>query len=331
MFDKIVIVTKKTRVQELEQKFNQVAQAKFYIENSGQSFHIYQQAHDNYFRAIEEIRKLIPGDVKYQYIDRDFLPNFLFGEKDLVVTIGPDGLVINTAKYLTNQPILALNPDPERIDGIMIPFNLTDLKKSIVKVFDGKFATKSISMAKARLNDGQELFGVNDLFIGANSHVSFRYNLNYSGQSELQSSSGIIISTGAGSTGWFKSVVNGARGIWSKYNPMPENTESVSKTKKKSRKKDGNKKNGEIDTAFPWDSKYLYFSIREPFPSKVSGVKLVFGMIDASNPLTIESNMPQGGVIFSDGIQKDFLEFNSGKTAQISVAGKSAVLITGVV
>jgi len=55
-------------------------------------------------------------------------------------------------------------------------------------------------MARARLNDGQELLALNDLFIGRRTHVSARYALRVGDYVEDQSSSGIIVSTGAGST-----------------------------------------------------------------------------------------------------------------------------------
>jgi hypothetical protein len=37
--------------------------------------------------------------------------------------------------------------------------------------------------------------------------------------------------------------------------------------------------------------------------------------------------MPENGVIFSDGIEADFLEFSSGVTATISVADKAGQLV----
>ncbi|HEX7197961.1 MAG TPA: hypothetical protein VF213_00700, partial [Dongiaceae bacterium] len=65
----------------------------------------------------------LPGGLKQHVIERVFLPNYVFAASDLVVTVGPDGLVVNTAKYLGTQPILAVNPDPQRVDGILLPFS----------------------------------------------------------------------------------------------------------------------------------------------------------------------------------------------------------------
>jgi hypothetical protein len=78
---------------------------------------------------------------------------------------------------------------------------------------------------------------------------------------------------------------------------------------------------------FPWDADYLYFTVREPFPSRRTGCSLVFGRISASASLTLESHMPENGVIFSDGIEGDFLEFNSGSRAVIALARRQGVLV----
>jgi hypothetical protein len=79
----------------------------------------------------------------------------------------------------------------------------------------------------------------------------------------------------------------------------------------------------------PWDTTELVYSVREPFPSKVTGTQLTFGVIDKHHPLTITSHMADNGVIFSDGIEADYLSFNSGATATISVANKKANILCG--
>jgi hypothetical protein len=39
------------------------------------------------------------------------------------------------------------------------------------------------------------------------------------------------------------------------------------------------------------------------------------------------SQMPENGVIFSDGIESDYLEFNSGTLAEIGIAEKKGQLV----
>src|ERR1700746_4011675 len=123
MYQKIVLVTRKTRLEELVERFNTREQAKFYIEHMGLDFSDYDREHATYAGAVRQLRRDLEGLLpKLQVIDRGFLPTFLFTPEDLVVTIGQDGLVVNTAKYLSGQPVVAVNPDPSRYDGILLPY-----------------------------------------------------------------------------------------------------------------------------------------------------------------------------------------------------------------
>lgn len=310
--DKIIVITKKTALEELIERFNTRAQAQFYIEHLGASFAEYDAAHGAYYRALDAVQDALPRGVRAQFIERSFLPTFLFGPNDLVVTLGPDGLVVNTSKYLTTQPILALNPDPQRVDGILVPFPYHDAAALFVNVLQNKFTRKRISMAQAALNDGQTLYAVNDLFIGVRTHTSARYELRFGGAREQQSSSGIIVSTGAGSTGWYRSILTGAAGVMEYFTDAPE----VKATRAEYR--------------FDWEADYLYFAVREPFISKTSSAQMSFGRIEKNQTLDLVSEMPQNGVIFSDGVEADYLKFNSGALAQIGLAEKKVNLIVNV-
>lgn len=162
---------------------------------------------------------------------------------------------------------------------------------------------KTVTFAQATTNDGQSLLAVNDLFIGPKSHTSARYILQWSGAQEAQSSSGIIVSTGLGSTGWFQSILAGAMAITGETShPLLQ--------------------------GFNWSERKLQFSVREPFPSRTTGVALTFGTIEPDSPLQLESLMPENGVIFSDGIEDDYLQFNAGCIAHIGIADIQGQLIS---
>ena len=115
LYEKVVIVTRRTQLEELAQRFNTAAQARFYLEHAGEDFAPIEADHAAYHRVLDGIRGLVPRGMKRQVIDRAFLPQFSFGESDLVVTVGPDGLVVNTAKYLAGQPINYPAYDVERL------------------------------------------------------------------------------------------------------------------------------------------------------------------------------------------------------------------------
>ena len=305
-FDKVVLVTRQTALEELVGRFNTAGQARFYIEHAGGSFASYEDAHRAYARALAEVKRRLPRAVKQQVIDRAWLPTFTFGPRDLVITLGQDGLVVNTAKYLTEQAIIALNPDPERIDGILNPLLPCELPPALEACASDAARIARVSMAVARVSDGRELVAVNDLFVGPRTHGSARYLLRHRKLSEEQSSSGLIVSTGAGSTGWLKSVVAGALGIASAVT---------------------GKSLAASDTRFDWESERLRFFVREPFASRTTRATLVTGTLEAREELTIESRMPDQGVIFSDGVESDYLPFNAGTTARIGLSSRKAHLV----
>ena len=90
----------------------------------------------------------------------------------ILSSLGQDGLVANTLKYLDGQHVIGLNPDPKRWDGVPLPFGVADLAGIVAEEIRGRRPVKSVTMAKATLNTGTELYAVNDLFIGPRSHIS---------------------------------------------------------------------------------------------------------------------------------------------------------------
>lgn len=303
--DKIIIVRDKTRLEQLIERFNSKAQAKFYLERSGEDFGFYEQEHNTFYTSFTHIQKGISPLFKSKVLFRSYLPTYMFAEGDLVVVIGQDGLVANTAKYVNGLPIVAVNPDEERYDGVLLPHNPRTFLSAIKGFVNGTHESRKVTMAQATMNDGQTLLAFNDFYIGAASHISSRYNLEFGGKRESQSSSGVLVSTGAGSTGWISSVFN-----------MTNNINNYFYNQKR-----------EFYAGLNWENDKLLFVVREPFLSKMSQIDLGYGTIKRGRKLKIESKMPTKGVIFSDGIEADFLNFNSGSTLEIGVAEEKAKLI----
>jgi len=327
--NKIILVSRPTRAAELKRRFSTRTQAKFYVSHLGQDFSDYEREDEQYAAAVREVHQTLEGLGRVQLIDRSFLPNFVFGPEDIVVVLGQDGLVANTVKYLSGQPVIGVNPDPARWDGQLLPFQLPDVGKVLPEVFQRRRPTQSVTMAQATLNTGETMYAVNDLFIGARTHVSARYTISVGGRTEHHSSSGVIVSTGVGSTGWLRSLLTGAAGIvrsagvptahalpWEPGRQPPAPTKGPAPSTACSARSE-----------FPWNADYLCFTVREPFPSKTTQASLVFGRITAQQPLVLVSLMPEGGVIFSDGVEQDFLEFRSGTRASVGLADKKGCLV----
>lgn len=303
---KIILVTRKTRLEELVARYNTVEQARFQAEHLGMDFSDFLLEDRVHAAAVAEVAGCLQAHGRLQHLERAFLPNFLFPPDCLVVVVGQDGLVANTLKYLDGQPLLAVNPDPARWDGVLLPFVPADVAKVLQEVLFGRRPVREVTMGHVRLSDGQELRAVNDFFIGARSHVSARYELEIDGRHERQSSSGVIVSTGLGSTGWLRSVLTGARAV-----------AGVESEGARALREHG----------FAWEERRLTFSVREPFPSRWGQAGLVFGDVRPDRPLRVRSLMPEGGVIFSDGIESDALEFRSGLEASVELDTKRGRLV----
>ena len=66
---------------------------------------------------------------------------------------------------------------------------------------------------------------------------------------------------------------------------------------------------------------------RLPFVSRHSQANIVAGMVEREQTLVLEWLMPSGGVIFSDGIEADYLQFNSGSSVTVRAAEETAQLV----
>jgi NAD kinase len=302
-----IIVKNKTRLEVLIERFNTKAQAKFYIERSGGNFEDYEVEDRIFHESLSLIQRQLSKVIKNKIIERAYVPSFIFSKDQVVIVVGQDGLVANTAKYVNEIPIVAVNPDTARYDGYLLPFDKHNFIRGVRDVISGGYKFRSVTLAEAVLNDKQRLLAFNDLFIGASTHISARYQISFGASSEQQSSSGIIVSTKAGSTGWLSSIFNMTAGM---HNFVTHHDEK----KRTLRLKDDQ----------------LMFVVREPFESKVTQAGLMAGIITGKSKLVVESLMPTKGVIFSDGIETDFLNFNSGSIATIRSAKEHAKLVIAV-
>ncbi len=326
--NKIVLVTRPTRLAELVIRFNTVSQARFYIEHQGADFSDYLREDEVYHHALRETQTTLGQMGRVQIVDRGFLPNFVFAPEDTVVTLGQDGLVANTLKYLNGQPVVGVNPDPERWDGKLLRFKVADLAMIMPEVMAHRRSTKTVTMAKATLNNGQTMYAVNDLFIGPRTHTSIRYVIQSGELREPQSSSGVVVSTGMGSTGWMKSLLTGAAAITQSIGSPQTQQFAGDLFETKSRARDPKTRvRPSVKTEFAWNADYLFFTVREPFPTHTTRTSLVFGQITGGTPLVLQSQAAENGVIFSDGVEKDFLEFNSGTQAVIGIAERKGTLV----
>ncbi|MEE8391606.1 MAG: hypothetical protein V3S14_12530 [Anaerolineae bacterium] len=287
---RIVLVTRKTPLELLLEHHGTLAQARFYLRSRGQKILEHEETYERSEVALAQVLNAIPPNQRRVRLDRSDLDRFLFAPDDIVVIVGQDGLVPNTAKYLHGQLAIGINPDADRYDGVLCPHSPAAIAELLdwSKLGNGKeYKIERRVMAVAQREDGQRLLALNEVFIGHRSHQSARYRIQVGGHKERQSSSGVICATGTGSTGWARSIAEQRR----------------------------------LDVPLPTpEQPRLAWFIREPFPSVYTGTKLDFGFVEPGQQLVLHSEMGEGGIIFADGIESDNVEFLDGHTVSIGIA-----------
>ncbi len=296
MTSRVVMVTRETEFERLIANHATRGQAEFFLASRGQSIDGIEVTHRRFEQTLHRVMAAIPPEWRRNRVRRSELDRFLFEPRDLVVIVGQDGLVANVAKYLHGQRVIGVNPDQSLYDGILVPFASEQVAGILVPAMSGEIETQSRTMVKATLDDGQQLLALNEIFLGHRGHQSARYLISNGGCEEHQSSSGIIVATGTGATGWARSI------------------------DRERRKR--------VKVPLPEDER-LAFYVREAFPSVATGTSLTSGLIDTRQRLHIRSEMNDGGVIFGDGIEADNLQFNWGRIAELSVADQTLDIIQG--
>jgi len=281
-----VVVTRETDYERLLAAHATREQARFFLRSRGQDLDDLAARHEAFGRTVQKVRQAIPEGWRSAKVQRHDLDRFLFAPEDVVVAVGQDGLVANLAKYLSGQPVLGVNPAPDLFEGVLVPLREDQVARLLPAAAAGAVDLERRTMARAVLEDGQALQALNEIFVGHRSHQSARYVIGVADKTERQSSSGVIVATGTGATGWARSIMT-ATG-----HPIP---------------------------LTPEDRRLAYF-VREPWPSVATGATITSGALSARRGLSITSQMNDGGVIFADGIEQDRLEFGWGRRVEITIS-----------
>ena len=280
-----VVVHRPTEYDELIARHGTRGQAAFFLSSRGRHIDEVEQRHALQVAAMSAVTSSLPLDWRRGIVERADLPRFLFSPEDVIIVVGQDGLVANVAKYLQGQPVIGVNPDPERNPGVLVPFAPETAAQLLQRVSDvGRLPVQARTMVQAELDDGQSLLALNEVFVGPASHQTARYTLALAdGRSERQASSGIIVSTGTGATGWYRSI--------------------------------SLERHSEVRLPDPVEDRLAWF-VREAWPSPATGTDLTEGVLDAQSSLyvAVESDRL---VVFGDGIEADFVMASWGQRIRL--------------
>lgn len=289
-----VLVTRLTEYDELLRRHGTKAQASWFLASREQSLEPVEARHRRFHDALTLVQNAIPTEWRRTRVDRHDLDRFLFEPEDVVVVLGRDGLVANVAKYLRGQLVVGLDPDPERNAGILVPHPPEAAPDLVRSAAAGGSRIESRSMVEAATDDGQSLLALNEIYVGHRTHQSSRYRIGWDGAEELHSSSGLIVTTGTGATGWARSI----------------------------------HRNRVCDVALPAPTDpSLAFFVREAWPSAATGVALSEGLVGEGQTLDLTSRMNDDGVVFGDGVESDTLQFLWGCRLTVRLAATRLQLL----
>jgi hypothetical protein len=288
MVPRAVLVERPSEYDELLARHATHEQVRFFLEQRGRALDEVLERHAALAATHRAVLGAVPADWRAATVLRADLDRFLFEPDDVVLALGQDGLVANVAKYLTGQPVIGLGRgvllrNPPEAAGDLI----ADLARGTARI-------EERTMARALLDDGQEVLALNEIFVGHATHQSARYTIALGDRRERQSSSGVIAATGTGATGWAASI--------NRQLPAP------------------------LELPAPTHPDLAFF-VREAWPSTVTGTTLTAGRITTAQRLTITCELGEGGTVFGDGIEADHVAVDWGQRIEIGAASRTLRLV----
>jgi len=289
-----VFVTRETEYERLIAHHATRDQARFFLETRGQKIEDLEVRHAQFAETMRRARASVPADWRQALVKRADLDRFLFAPEDVIVAVGQDGLVANVAKYLDGQPVLGVNSAPDWYDGVLVRLSTEGLGPTLIRAVQGDVAVEHRTMVEATTDAGARLLALNEIFVGHRTHQSARYTIATGDVEEEQSSSGLIVTSGTGATGWARSIMEATH---TRFSLDPQ-------------------------------ERAIAYLVREPFPSRVTGTNLRAGKL-TNAALSVTSRMNDGGTIFADGIEQDFLRFDWGQRLTLTPSERTLRLVVG--
>jgi NAD kinase len=293
---RVVLVHRTTEYEELVARHGTHGQAAFFLSTRGRDIQEVADRHRLARRALADVTAAIPLTWRQAVVERADLDRFLFAPEDVVVVVGQDGLVANAAKYLAGQPVVGVDAEPGRNPGVLVRHRAADAAGLLPEVVADRVGVAALTMVEAVTDDAQRLVALNEIYLGASGHQTARYRLGLDGDGgvvEAQASSGVLVGTGTGATGWLRSV-------WQERHsslPLPG----------------------------PAEDRLLWF-VREAWPCPATGTSLVSGDLAAQRVLTVTVESERL-VAFGDGMESDAVELTWGQTVRVGVCGERLRLV----
>ena len=147
--------------------------------------------------------------ISYILSKREKLNKKLFQNKDWVISVGGDGTFLRTSHFIFDKtPVLGVNSDPKYKEGFFMTAAKKDFKRKFKRILNNDYKTKKLQRLEAYIGNKKiSELALNEFYIASKKqHHTARYFLLLRWKKEKQKSSGVLVSTAAGSKAWIKSA-----------------------------------------------------------------------------------------------------------------------------
>jgi len=278
---KILIVTKQSKYEYEIEKFkltDEELKEKYKHEHA--NLNAILSSHEAQINSRTKIKELLPY--------AEMIPMNKLKETtsySLIISFGGDNSFTYTSHYAGDTPIIGINSDPLRSVGALCMWSSKDLEETIETILKEEYEIENWTRLKTTINDEKITSATSEYYFGEKQRKDMSRNtIEYRGKEYEQKSSGIIIATGAGSTGWYNSANRFL---------FPEGN-TFTKTEKKA-----------------------VFINTEPYAYTRKIGELYAGEIREGEKLIIHSLNDEGGTVSCDSWEE--YDFIRGKTAVIEI------------
>ena len=166
-----------------------------------------KQSHHVHYHTLDRIENILDQHgIKFEHRYRG--KSFNENNYDLIISVGGDGTFLDAARNIKTKPILGINSDISHSVGRFCSAHKSNFEEVFENILKDKFKIMRINRMEIKVNN--EFLNrtiLNDILIchacpAAMSH----YIVSMNGKEERQRSSGMWISTAAGSTGGIRSA-----------------------------------------------------------------------------------------------------------------------------
>ena len=162
----------------------------------------FRKTHLKHYRTLAAVEAFLEErKVPYQRSPRGRILDF--SRYDVVVTVGGDGTFLEAARHCARQKILGINSDPQWSVGRFCVANDKTFSRILETIINGTSKVSLVNRLKFQIKGSKESVNIlNDVLVShSNPAAMSRYLLKVNQRKEEQRSSGVWISTAAGSTG----------------------------------------------------------------------------------------------------------------------------------